>query len=201
MSKRTPLTNARLLARREALRFLAWQRWRGSDGGDPSRIRAGARIPFFCNLCGTPNSGTLRELSREALTCTHCGSNVRFRAMGYLVTKEVLGRPAALPDVAADKSISGVGLSDAENYARPLAEKFDYTNTFYHTDPHLDITAIDGSRVGRYDFIVASDVFEHVVPPVANAFANARRMLKPGGKLIFTVPFVPDGRTKEHFPE
>src|SRR5262249_12401711 len=102
---------------------------------------------------------------------------------------------------SVDKSIAGVGLSDAENYAKPLAEKFDYRNTFYHTDPHLDITDIDDSQIGRYDFIVASDVFEHVVPPVAKAFANARRMLKPGGKLIFTVPFVPEGRTREHFPE
>jgi SAM-dependent methyltransferase len=198
---RTTLDNARLLARREALRFLAWQRWRGGDAGDPARIRPGARIPFLCNLCGTPNSGTLAQLSREALTCTHCGSNVRFRAMGHLVVTEVLGRPLALPSVAADKSIAGVGLSDAENYAKPLAEKFDYQNTFYHTDPHLDIADIDDSRVGRYDFIVASDVFEHVVPPVRSAFVNARRMLKPGGKLIFTVPFTPDGRTREHFPD
>ena len=36
-------------------------------------------------------------------------------------------------------------------------------------------------------------MFEHVAPPVSRAFVNARRMLKPGGKLIFTVPFVPDG--------
>ena len=125
MSRRSPLYNARLLARRETLRLLAWQRWRSGDAGDPSRLRPDARIPFFCNLCGTPNSGTLRELSREALTCTHCGSNVRFRAMAYLVTKEVLGRPTALPEVPVMKNIAGVGLSDAENYAKPLAEKFD----------------------------------------------------------------------------
>lgn len=199
--KRSALSNARLFAERETLRLLAWHRWRRGGGGDPARIRPGARVPFRCNLCGTPNAGTLADLSREALTCTHCGSNVRFRAMGYLVTKEVLGRPMPLPAVAPDKAIAGVGLSDAENYARPLAEKFDYENTFYHTAPHLDITEIDESRVGRYDFIVASDVFEHVVPPVSKAFANARRMLKPGGKLVFTVPFVPDGETREHFPD
>jgi len=199
--KRTPLQNAQVLVRREALRLLAWQRWRGSNGGDPSRIRPGARLPFICNVCGTPNSGTLAELSRETLTCTHCGSNVRFRAIAYLVTKEVLGKPMPLADVRVDKTITGVGMSDAENYAKPLAEKLGYQNTFYHTDPHLDIAQLDEAHVGRYDFVIASDVFEHVVPPVSVAFRNARRMLKPGGKFIFTVPFVPEGSTREHFPD
>jgi SAM-dependent methyltransferase len=183
------------------LGLLARRRWRDGSGGDPSTIRPGSRLPFVCNLCGTPNAGTLGELSREALTCSHCGSNVRFRAMGYLVTREVLGQPIPLPDFGENKAIVGVGMSDAEAYAKPLAQKFSYENTFYHTDPHLDIAEIDESRVGRYDFIIASDVFEHVVPPVSKAFANARRMLKPDGKLIFTVPFVPEGDTREHFPD
>jgi len=200
-AKRTTLGLARLAAKREALRLLAWRRWRNGGGGDPAHIAPGARVPFLCNLCGTPNAGTLAHLSREAPTCTHCGSTVRFRAMAYLVTVEVLGRPAIMANVTPDKSIRGVGLSDAENYARPLAAKFDYQNTFYHAEPHLDITADDGARAGRYDFIVASDVFEHVTPPVSRAFVNARRMLKPGGKLVFTVPFVPDGETREHFPD
>ena len=145
--KRSNLAKARLLAQRETLRLLAWHRWRDGGGGDPARIRPGARIPFLCNLCGTPNAGTLAALSREALTCTHCGSNVRFRAMAYLVTKEVLGKPMPLPELPAHKEIAGVGLSDAVNYAGPLAEKFSYENTFYHTEPRLDIA--DDRRVAR----------------------------------------------------
>ena len=57
-------------------------------------------------------------------------------------------------------------------------------------------------RVGRYDFIVASDVFEHVAPPVSRAFDNARKLLKPGGKLIFTVPFsLERGHASSTFPD
>jgi SAM-dependent methyltransferase len=199
--QRTFLRKAQIFAHRRMLGMLAKRRWRDGTGGDPAKVRAGSRIPFICNLCGTPNAGSLAELSREALTCAHCGSNVRFRAMGYLVTREVLGAPIPLPDFPANKAIAGVGLSDAEAYAKPLAHKFDYVNTFYHTSPRLDIGDIGDEHVGRYDFIVSSDVFEHVTPPVSRAFVNARRMLKPGGKFIFTVPFVPDGHTKEHFPD
>ncbi|MFO1323107.1 MAG: methyltransferase domain-containing protein [Burkholderiales bacterium] len=194
-----PLATARRLAQRQAHRFRSWRHRR--DGGDPAAVASGASIAYRCNLCGAQNHGTLAELSREALTCSGCVSNVRFRAMAYLVTKEVLGRPLPLPEVPVHKEIAGIGLSDAESYARPLAEKFDYENTFYHTEPRLDIAAIDPPRVGRYDFVIASDVFEHVVPPVALAFANARRLLKPGGKFIFTVPFTLDADTREHYPD
>jgi SAM-dependent methyltransferase len=182
------LASARLYSRRQAMRLKIWWRWR-KGGGDPAKVPPGISIPFLCNLCAGANEGTLAALSREALTCKSCGSNVRFRAIAYLVTREMLGRPIALPDLPVRKDIAGIGLSDAWAYALPLAEKFSYENTFYHTEPRLDIADIDPARAGRYDFIIASDVFEHVAPPVARAFANARRLLKPGGKLIFTVPF------------
>ena len=183
------------------LRLKAWRRWRDGDGGEPKSIPPGAAIPFLCNLCATPNEATLDALSREAMTCTHCGSTVRIRAMAYLVTREVLGRPMALPHLPQRKDIAGIGLSDAEACARPLTEKFSYENTFFHTEPRLDIADIDAARVGRYDFLIASDVFEHVAPPVARAFANARRLLKPTGKLIFTVPFTLENDTLEHYPD
>lgn len=196
---RSPLYLTRELARRQAHRWQAWRRWRDGDGS--AAVAPGQIIPFRCNVCGTGNAAPLAALTRETGTCVHCGSNVRFRAMACLVTKEVLGAPAALPDLRPRKDVRGLGLSDAEAYARPLARKFDYENTYYHKAPRLDITAIDDARVGRYDFLIASDVFEHVAPPVAVAFANARRLLKPGGKFVFTVPFESDGDLIEHFPE
>jgi hypothetical protein len=198
---RGPIASARLLAQRQTLKFLSWRRWRGIEGGDPARIAPDAPLPFRCNLCGTANSGSLRTLSREALTCSHCGSNVRFRAMAFLVTKEVLGRPLPLPDLPVRKDIAGIGLSDADAYARPLAEKFAYENTYYHTEPRVDIANIDPARAGRYDFLIASDVFEHVLPPVSLAFANARRLLQRGGRFIFTVPFTLEDETREHYPD
>jgi SAM-dependent methyltransferase len=83
----------------------------------------------------------------------------------------------------------------------PLAKKLGYTNTYFHTEPRLDIAAVPEQRAAEADFIIASDVFEHVAPPVARAFANARRLLKRGGVLIFSVPFSLDADTIEHFPD
>jgi SAM-dependent methyltransferase len=160
-----------------------------------------ASIAFRCNLCGSPNQAALAGLAREVRSCLQCGSTVRFRAVAYLVTQEILGRPACLPDLPVSKEITGIGLSDEEAYARPLAEKFAYENTWYHTEPRFDITNPDPLRFGRYDFLIASDVFEHIAPPVKPAFENARRLLKPGGKFIFTVPFSLEPETCEHYPD
>jgi SAM-dependent methyltransferase len=149
---------------------------------------------------GTNNARALAELSRETPSSTQCGSNVRFRAIAYLVTYELLGKAAPLPTLPAHREITGIGLSDAHAYAEALARIFGYENTYYHTDPRLDIGRIADDRVGRYDFVIASDVFEHVTPPVGRAFVNARRLLKPGGKFIFTVPFTLEAATREHYP-
>jgi SAM-dependent methyltransferase len=197
----SPLAAASKFAQRQLLRWQSRRHWRDSDGGDPAAIVPGVAIPYRCNLCGTGNSNTLAELAREVPSCTHCGSTVRTRAMGYLVTREVLGRPAVLTELAPHPAIAGIGLTDADAYAKPLAAAFAYENTWFHTEPRLDITQIDASREGRYDFVISSDVFEHVLPPVGRAFVNVRRMLKPNGKFIFTVPFNLEAQTSEHYPD
>ena len=168
---------------------------------DPTITAPDSVVAFRCNLCGTANECALLALAREVSSCTTCGSSVRFRAIARLVTRELLGREMALCDAPVRKDLAGLGLSDADAYAIPLAAKFAYVNTWFHTEPHLDIANVPAARFGRYDFVIASEVFEHVAPPVARAFDNARKLLKPGGKLIFTVPFSLDATTREHFPD
>jgi SAM-dependent methyltransferase len=200
------LATARPFASKLARSLRTWRARHAGHGApvgdvDPSTLRPDAVVSFHCNLCGSPNSTPLSQLSRETPSCIVCGSNVRFRAMAHLVCGEILGRAVALPQSESRRDITGLGLSDVAAYAHPLAAKFDYENTWFHTEPQLDIANVPPERFGRYDFVIASDVFEHVAPPVARAFANARKLLKPGGKLIFCVPFCFEPDTVEHFPD
>lgn len=163
-------------------------------------------VNFRCNVCGKSNTLARQALTREAGTCAHCGSTVRMRAIVHLVTSELLGESMALPDIKTRHAdISGIGMSCWVGYAERLAEKFDYTNTYYHQKPLLDITDVDPALESSLDFIVSSDVFEHVAPPVSVAFKNAYRLLKPNGVFIFTVPYGYPGKpgvpTLEHFPD
>lgn len=157
-------------------------------------------LDFRCNACGNQTSNLRTRFTREEWTCYECGSTVRLRSVIHALSNELFGESLALPDFPHRPDITGVGLTDWDGYASGLAEKFSYTNTYYHQEPYLDIMSIDTMLHGLYDFIIASDVFEHTAPPVTKAFENAQRLLKPNGVMILTVPYVA-GTTKEHFPE
>jgi hypothetical protein len=120
--------------------------------------------------------------------------------MCYLL-EGLFGRNEVLADFTMSrKDIVGVGLSDWEGYAEHLSRIFSYTNTFYHTDPFLDIVAVPDKYIGKHDFMISTDVFEHVPPPVGLAFHGAFNALRPGGLLVLTVPFSRDNGGKEHYP-
>ena len=168
---------------------------------DPATLAPDTVIPFRCNLCGTRNAVPLAQLQREQRSCGGCGSTVRFRAMAHLLVTEIFGVPAVVDELPKRKGIVGIGLSDDASYAQPLARRLGYVNTWFHTEPQFDIANLPPAMEERHDFLLASDVFEHVVPPIARAFANARRLLKPGGVFVFSVPFSLAAETVEHFPE
>jgi hypothetical protein len=114
---------------------------------------------------------------------------------------ELFGKARPLPDFPVDKSITGLGMSDWEGYSALLAEKFDYVNTYYHTEPRLDITNITEDQIGNNRFLISSDVFEHIpVESLESAFRNSRRLLMDRGVFIFTAPFTKMGKNQEHFP-
>jgi SAM-dependent methyltransferase len=157
---------------------------------------------FRCNICGEPSLAPAGELERERSSCRTCSSTVRWRSVIRALSLELFGRALVLDDFPVRRDLVGLGLSDWDGYARQLAQKFTYTNTYYQKEPRLDIANIEPRLEGTCDFLIASDVFEHVAPPVERAFINARRLLKPNGCLIMSVPYSADFvSTREHFPE
>jgi SAM-dependent methyltransferase len=155
---------------------------------------------FTCNVCG--GEGCFDEASLvdpEAPSCAACLSNVRHRWLVHRLSFELFGRGLMLPHFPESQSISGLGLSDPPLLAEGFARSMNYRNTFYHSEPLFDIRS-DDSPIGDLDFLIASEVFEHVTPPVELAFKNAFRLLKPGGVMLLTTPWVWGGPNREHFP-
>jgi SAM-dependent methyltransferase len=160
-----------------------------------------ADVDFVCNVCG--QRGLFRRPhfeNPELPSCLNCGSNARFRWLIHRLAIELFGRSMPLPAFPCDRSIKGIGLSDPQCIASVLAERFTYSNTSLVAEPRLDITC-DTSPIGPLDFLIASEVFEHVEPPVTRAFENAGRLLKPSGILLLTVPWVWDGDPGTAIPE
>jgi SAM-dependent methyltransferase len=156
---------------------------------------------FLCNICGAECDRPPEGISREGKGCPACNSSTRMRAAIAVLSEELLGVHMTLAEFPVLKGIRGIGMSDTPELAKHLAAKLDYTNTFYHQAPSFDAVHPDPRDFGRYDFILSSEVMEHVPQPIERAFANLFQLLKPDGLLILTTPYSIQGKTKEHFPE
>lgn len=141
------------------------------------------------------------ELEREKPTCKRCGSTVRFRWIVHALSTELFGRSICLQDFPLAKAVTGIGMSEWGGITDVLEKCLSFKNTFYHTEPNFDILSVDLRRHPVYDFIISSEVFEHVQPPIQPAFDNLARLLQPDGFVIFSVPWILEGNTTEHFPD
>ena len=159
-------------------------------------------LTFRCNICGQSGQAAEERLLDPAQppTCDACGSNVRARAIVHLFSLEHFGASLPLPDFPRLESLRGLGLSDWAGYADRFEKLFAYRNTFHHLEPRFDITAEHPQQYGGVDFLIASEVFEHVPPPVERSLEEAYRLLAPGGRLILTTPYSLEEQTVEHFP-
>jgi SAM-dependent methyltransferase len=123
------------------------------------------------------------------------------RGIIHHLSEGLFGSSKPLAEFPYSPELVGIGLSDWEGYARALEQKFSYTNTFFHQEPFLDIAELSPDRYESCDFLISSEVLEHIPPPVSRAFTGSFNLLKPGGLLVFTVPFTDVPVTVEHFPE
>jgi SAM-dependent methyltransferase len=88
-----------------------------------------------------------------------------------------------------------------KNYENPRMAEFGGSNTlirafFNHPNyeiapnyPEVDLRNLKNYRDGTYDFVVLDQVLEHVEAP-AKALSEIHRVLKKGGWLICTTPFL-----------
>jgi len=159
-------------------------------------------LDFACNVCGTRNVVPLDLFGREVRNCDECGSTPRWRGMISSLSVALFGESLSIAEFPAGREVKGLGTSDWEGYAKRLAGRLDYINTYFDREPRFDLTApVSDTLRGRYDFVTCSDVLEHVTPPFAGSLAHCRELLKPGGHLILTAPMKLEGTTDEHFPD
>ncbi len=157
------------------------------------------RQSLNCGICGHQAVIPEQHDLRDSKSCAACGSTLRFRnIIGALGAGLSMSGP--LSKWPQRKEVSGIGITDAGVYANFLADVFSYKNTFYHKDPRIDITAKpESDKINSFDFIICSDVLEHVIGPISQALDGLAQMLRPGGFVIITVP-LKQGATIEHYP-
>lgn len=69
-----------------------------------------------------------------------------------------------------------------------LAGLFDYTNSYYHRFPRVDLLEPSQDLRGFFGFVMCSDVLEHVPPSADRALVNIADMLDSHGFAVISVP-------------
>jgi SAM-dependent methyltransferase len=139
-----------------------------------------------CRNCGQRSVFLVLGRDEEFHVCIRCRANQRYEMLGAVLRQ------------ARDLATLDVLELDPASPLRPLLSKArSYERSYFR--PHIapgtvredgavcqDITALTHADASL-DLIVSSDVLEHV-PDAARAFAESARVLRPGGRHVFTVP-------------
>lgn len=140
---------------------------------------------------------------RERSVCRRCGSSMRSAILGKALlhvaqsNRGVTARSlSALMQSSAMYSLSIAEINSAGSLHKYLqGHPRLYYSEYGSADPsvpHEDIQALSLSD-GSFDIVITSETLEHVPDPI-RALGEIRRVLKPGGAHVFTIPVIPDGR-------
>jgi SAM-dependent methyltransferase len=182
-------------------------------------------LPCYCPVCGRLGAAVVRASNlRETTVCVWCRSSSRQRQMAVVVL-------AGLPDGLRARSLAALaragGRAVFNTESRGPVHVALSPMTGYRSSEYLGPECSPGQSVDgvehqdlqslgledeTFDLVLTSDVLEHVPDPYA-AHAEIRRILRPGGRHVFTIPFdptladdrqrarlEPDGSVVHHLP-
>jgi SAM-dependent methyltransferase len=156
-----------------------------------------------CTVCGRLAPLLIEHDNlRETCICGRCGAPTRQRQIAYVVCEALSvarnRRLASMRDVAALDGLTVYNTETTGAIHRLLCRRTDYLCSEY-LDPalqsgemvngvmHQDLMKLSFAG-DSIDLVLSSDVFEHVADPY-RAHAEVFRVLKRGGRHVFTVPF------------
>lgn len=156
-------------------------------------------LPAICQACRMPVAlladrrftTTGKVNFRERLVCGACELNTRQRFMAHLVRTALAARPGDVRTYLHEQVTPFWTWAQANLPGELIGSEYlghdvpggSEINGIRHEDA-LALSFDDASL----DLIVSNDVFEHV-PDVDAALAEAARVLRPGGTLLFSIPF------------
>ncbi len=194
----------------------------GRGGASSDRFRGMSSLPGRCNICGEQTRFYYTDplLFRESLTCGQCLTTSRYRS----IARGILNAVRDLAGVEADSLAALSGLSSekrisvydtqipfyGEGNAYPIPDLLGRVSWIDVATSRFDPRQKRGKRLGgnttnqnlealtfpeaSFDVVITSDVLEHVRLD-EHAHREIRRVLKPGGVHLFTVPHFRDRTT------
>ncbi len=141
---------------------------------------------------------------RESRFCEHCGCSLRVRRIAEVLIGLYGTGATALAGLVCEDAFRALRIAEINSIGRMhpfLAEAPGLVHVEY---PQEDIQSLSWDD-GTFDLVLTSETLEHVPDPRL-ALRETRRVLRPGGRHVFTVPVDPaleatrsrDGLEPEH---
>lgn len=160
----------------------------------------------FCYACGKPShflsdfqygaveyEGTMLPNWRERMVCHRCKLNNRVRAAVQLL--EEIGAPTSNSRIYVTEQVTSLYKWLHRHYPLTIGSEYLGNAVPWGIQDSRGVRNESITRLtfpdNSLDYILSFDVFEHV-PDYMEAFSECLRCLKPGGMLLFTVPFLTD---------
>ena len=186
----------------------------------PNFINQGNKVSGFCYACGRNadfkyhdvigddlakqwniNSKLRKAFSqRESMHCSGCMSSLRLRTLSKAITYSLGKKGSSLKNLINDNEFKNLKIAeinacgDLHNILKD--HKKLYYSEYEPKDPSIrkeDLMKLSYPD-NYFDIVLTSDTFEHI-PDFNGGLKEVRRVLKPGGKHIFTIPTINSRRT------
>lgn len=167
------------------------------------------QIPGFCGVCREStmfrvdfshssfrDSGRRVPNWREHLNCQHCGLNNRMRAAIQFVADQLGARDG--DDVYLTEEVTPMYHFLKKRFPRMVGSEFLHDGTEPGQTNAEGVHFEDMTRLsfpaGSFDHVLSFDVLEHI-PDYRAALLEVARVLRPGGRFLWTAPFDINSRT------
>jgi SAM-dependent methyltransferase len=168
------------------------------------RDRAGDR-QGHCSVCGSETrfvrnrwvlpaelARTWHEgyVDRESLLCATCGSSSRVRGVADALVGLYGAGATSMAELVEEERFRSLDVLELNAIGRMHPVLARLPKLTYAEYPEEDVTALSYTD-STFDLVLTSDTLEHVEDPM-RGLREIHRVLRPGGRHVFTVPIDPE---------
>lgn len=140
-------------------------------------------------------------VDRESQLCAECGANRRVRRIAEVVVSLYGENSRSITELVREESFRRLAIAEINSIGRMHAFLADHPGLSYSEYPEEDLMKLSYPDAS-FDLVLTSDTLEHVPDPRL-ALRETRRVLRAGGRHVFTVPHDPRrerARSREGLP-
>lgn len=126
---------------------------------------------------------------RESLWCGRCAASLRVRRIAEVLLLHYAERATSLVQLVDEPRFRELRIAEINSIGTAHEILAAHPGLRYSEYPQEDVQALSYGD-GEFDLVLTSDTLEHVPEP-ERALRETRRVLRPGGRHVFTVPAVP----------